>query len=197
MLALDGAHLAVGLSATWLVGVGRHWHDPYASWLERGGLASLLYLGALSVFLWLLYLPLRPAAWGLWRTLTFLGLVSPVALLQAVPVEYFVGYSSALRLGAWVLIVVIAWRVALLLWFLVRAAGLRPLEALASILLPVDVIEILLAHFDVRHEIDRFVNQSRSLDVLAAIATLSLPLPLLAYVVVVLVRLIERRRSSA
>jgi hypothetical protein len=194
LAALDGSHLIVGLVATLLVGVGRYWHAPHASSLQGAGVASLIYLAALSVFLWLLYLPLRPEAWSIRRTLTFLSLVSLPGVLQAIPVREFADYWEALRLGAWVLGVVTIWRVALLLWFLVRSAGLRPLEAVISVLLPIDLILLALAYFQVGHEISDFVNGFRAFDILASMAFLALPLPLLGYAAVVVVRFVARRR---
>jgi hypothetical protein len=205
LLGLDNSHLAIGLTSTWLVGMGRYWHVPHASWLgadptrwfQRAGFASLLYVGALSLALWLIYLPLRPEAWSFRRTLTFVSLLSPPAVLQAIPLRDFLDYSEALALGAWLLGAITLWRAALLLWFLVRAARLRPLEALLSVLLPLDLMVIALPWFGVRHELDEFVNAGRSLDLLAMMAFLGLPIPLLGYVGVVVYRLIAGRRTFA
>jgi hypothetical protein len=193
---LDNSHLALGLAATWLVGVGRNWHAPHASWIHHAGLASLLYVAALSLALWLLYLPLRPEAWTFRRTLTFMSLLSPPAILQAIPLRDFLDYREELVLGAWLLGAITFWRTALFLWFLVRSARLRPLEAFLSVLLPLDLIVMALAHYQVRHPIDEFVNAGRSLDVLAMMAFFALPIPLLGYVGVVAYRFVARRRSS-
>jgi hypothetical protein len=195
LLGLDSSHLILGLVTTWLVGMGRYWHVPYASWVQRAGFASLLYVGALSLALWVIYLPLRPEAWSFRRTLTFVSLLSPPAALQAIPLRDFADYREALVLGAWLLGAITLWRAALLIWFLVRSARLRPLEAFLSVLLPLDLIVLALSHFQVRHEIDAFVNGFRSLDFLAMMAFFGLPIPLLAYVGVVVYRLVANRRT--
>jgi hypothetical protein len=184
--ALDDWHLRVGLVVTCLVGVGRHWHDPHASELQRAGLGSLIYLAALSLFLWLLYLPLRLDAWSLRRMLTFLSLLAPPAALQAIPLERLPGYS--LVLGASLLGVITLWRVALLHRFLVRSAGLRPFSATMALLLPLDVIVLALAKAQVDHAIERWFNDLRSFDYLALLAGFCLPVALLSYVGLVIAR---------
>jgi hypothetical protein len=194
LLGLDTSHLILGLATTWLVGMGRYWHVPHASWVQRVGFASLLYVGALSLALWVICLPLRPEAWSFRRTLTFVSLLSPPAALQAIPLRDFADYSQARVLGAWLLGAITLWRAALLIWFLVRSARLRPLEAFLSVLLPLDLIVIALSHFQVRHEIGAFVNGFRSFDLLESMALLGLPIPLFAYVGVVVSRLIAHRR---
>ncbi len=143
LLALDRRHLAFGLACTWLVGIGRYWDDPRAHLVQHLGLGSVMYVFALSLFLWLLLWPLAPQNWS-WRpVLTFVTLVSPPAALYAIPVERFMSLHAARGLNAWFLAAVAAWRVALLFWFLwhvagfrggVVVAGLLPLTAIASAL---------------------------------------------------------------
>jgi hypothetical protein len=197
LLALDHSHLAVGVLATWLAGVARYSHIPTYSWEKPIGVGSLVYLPALSLFLWLIYLPLRPEAWTFLRTLTFVSLTSPPAFLQAIPIELCLDYRENRVASAWILGVVTVWRTALLLWFLVRSAGLKPHEALVSVLLPLDLIVLALSSFDVRHAISDYVNAFRELDVLALMAFIYLPIPAVFYVAVVVYRFVARRRARA
>ncbi len=192
--ALDRQHLWLGLIVTWLVGAGR-WHAPYASPAQHAGLGSLVYVCALSGLVWLLYLPLRLEAWSFRRTLTFVSLLSAPAILE-VPVHHFFDSWDARVFSAWLMGLVTLWRVALLLWFLVRAAGLPPFAAVVSLLLPVDLIVYALAYLGVEHDIDRYVNAMRELDLLGLLAALALVPTLIAYALLVAARLGARRGKS-
>src|SRR5687768_8039418 len=80
-LRLDRRHLGFGLATTWLAGIGRYWDHPDAHLLQYAGLGSVVYVVVLSLFLWLLIWPLRPANWRYERVLTFVTLTAPPALL--------------------------------------------------------------------------------------------------------------------
>jgi hypothetical protein len=164
---------------TWCVGLerywfnsqsGRYWFNPDAPWWRSTGLSSLAYVGALSLGWWLLFTPLKPAAWSLGRVLTFVSLLSLPGVVHAIPPFCFTHPEDA-RLpgpeaevaGAWLLGGVVSWRAALALWFLVRVGRLPWLAALAAMLLPLNLIPIALSYFDVRHPIDEVVNGWRSL----------------------------------
>ena len=67
---LNLRHLLLGLTCTWIVGVGRWWEDPRAGIVQKLGLGSIAYVFFLSGFLWLLLWPLGPANWTLRRLLT-------------------------------------------------------------------------------------------------------------------------------
>jgi hypothetical protein len=142
---LDRRHLALGLGATWLAGIGRYWDHPDAHVLQYAGLGSVIYVAVLSLFLWLLIWPLRPASWGYVRVLTFVTLTAPPALLYAIPVERFMPLEEAQTANLWFLLVVASWRVALLLFFLCRVAKLHPLLAVVASLLPLALIIVGLA----------------------------------------------------
>jgi hypothetical protein len=142
---LDRRHLAFGLGTTWLAGIGRYWDHPDAHVLQYAGLGSVIYVAVLSLFLWLLIWPLRPASWGYVRVLTFVTLTAPPALLYAIPVERFMPLEEAQTANLWFLLIVASWRVALLLFFLCRVAKLHPLLALVASLLPLALIIVGLA----------------------------------------------------
>ena len=62
--SLNHRHLALGLLFTWMVGMGRWWEDPQAGLLQHLGIGSLIYVFALSAFLWLILWPLNPPHWS-------------------------------------------------------------------------------------------------------------------------------------
>ncbi|HYI13267.1 MAG TPA: hypothetical protein VEK57_29745 [Thermoanaerobaculia bacterium] len=138
--ATTARHLIAGLLFTWAAGVGRYWDSPRASTLQHLGLGSIVYVLALSAFLWLLLLPLRPRRWPFVRLLTFICAVSPPAVLYAIPVEQFLSLAGARRANVWFLAIVATWRVALYLIFLIRYAGFRNLRLAVAALLPLTII---------------------------------------------------------
>lgn len=141
---VDLRHLAVGLLFTWAAGVGRYWDNPRVSLLQHLGLGSLIYVFALSAFLWLLFLPLRPARWSYRHVLTFITAVSPPALLYAIPVERFMSLADARVTNFWFLAVVAVWRVALYVVFLWRYARFEPLPFVVASILPLTIIVFAL-----------------------------------------------------
>jgi hypothetical protein len=191
--ALDHRHVTGGLLATLLVGIGRYGDAASASWVERLGLESVLYVGGLSLLVWLLGWLLAPASFGPLRVLAFVSLTALPGALDAVPVSAFVQPWEAVPVNAWLEGLVAAWRTALLLWFLTRQ-GLHWLEAAISSLVCVDVIVIALAAFDVRHPLSEHVNGWRSLDYFAVLGYLAFPPLMLSYVGVVVRRLLARHR---
>jgi hypothetical protein len=144
-LQLDRRHLVFGLGATWLAGIGRYWDHPDAHLLQYAGLGSVIYVAVLSLFLWLLIWPLKPANWGYVPVLTFVTLTAPPALLYAIPVERFMELDEAQRANLWFLLIVASWRVALLLFFLRRSAQLPVFLGFVSALLPLALIVVGLA----------------------------------------------------
>lgn len=151
--SLSGRHLAAGLVATWLAGIGRYWDHPKASLLQHLGVGSLAYVVALSTLLWLLTWPLRPKDWSWRRVLTFVTMTSPPALLYAIPVERLMPLKMAVEVNAWFLGIVAAWRVALWYTFLVRGAGLRWRPAIPATLLPLTGIVVSLALLNLEHAV--------------------------------------------
>jgi hypothetical protein len=139
------AYLAWGLFVTWLAGIGRYWDHPNANWWQYAGLGSVAYVFVLSVFLWLIVAPLRPRNWSFIGVLIFVTLTSLPALLYAIPVEKFMTLENAQAANVIFLAIVASWRVALLVVFLKRAAGLTATGVLVASLLPLTVIVTALA----------------------------------------------------
>jgi hypothetical protein len=138
-------YLAWGLFVTWLAGIGRYWDHPAANWWQYAGLGSVSYVFVLSAFLWVVVTPLRPRNWSFAGVLIFVTLTSLPALLYAIPVEKFMSLPNAQTANVMFLAIVASWRVALLIVFLKRAAGLSVLGVIVASLLPLTVIVTALA----------------------------------------------------
>ena len=100
LAALDRQDLLLGLLATWVVGIGRYWDDPGASFGQHLGVGSVAYVFALALLLWLILWPLAPTRWSYVRVLTFVTLVAPPAILYALPVERFASLATARSINA-------------------------------------------------------------------------------------------------
>ncbi len=137
---LGRTHLILGLTATWIVGIGRWWDDPGANILQHLGLGSIIYVLFLSAILWLIIRPLDPAKWSYSHVLTFVSLTSPPAILYAIPVERFTDLATARSLNVWFLATVALWRVALLFFYLRRHARLKYIALFVASLLPLTAI---------------------------------------------------------
>ena len=197
------AYLGFGLAMTWLAGIGRYWDNPRAELWQLAGLGSVAYVYSLALVLWLLILPLRARRWSYRNVLLFVCLTSPPALLYAIPVERFMSGEAALAANAWFLGLVASWRVALLLVFLKRDAGLRMWEAIVACLLPLALSVVALALLNLEHVVfnlmsgiraeDRSVNDAAYLVVvtLSYFSFLASPLLAIAYL-----WLVFRRREG-
>ena len=135
-------HLAFGIFCAWLVGMGRYWDDPRANLAQHLGVGSVVYVFALSLAVWLVVLPLRPARWSYLNVCAFVALVSPPAILYAIPVERLFTLETAASLNVWFLATVAAWRVALLVFYLRRQAALGWLAVAVAGLLPLAAIVV-------------------------------------------------------
>lgn len=158
---LDGWHLAFGLFCTWLAGVGRSWDNPQAELLQRSGIGSLVYVFALSGFLWIIVAPLGPRHFSYRGLLTFVCLTAPPALLYAVPVERFFDAATARNINAGFLAFVAAWRVALLAFYLMRSAQLNRVQTLVATLLPLSLIVSVVAFFNAAADVMRAMDGVR------------------------------------
>ncbi len=147
---LGKKHLAFGFFCTWLVGIGRFWDHPNAKLFQYLGLGSVIYVIVFSAFLWLFVKPLRPARLPFLNLLTFVTLVSPPALLYAIPVERWYPIETASNINKWFLLIVAAWRVALLFFYLIRYAGLGG-EVFIAILWPLSLIIVILTTLKVEN----------------------------------------------
>ncbi len=141
---LDGRHLVFGLACTWLAGIGRYWDHPNAKLLQYLGAGSVIYVFALSLFLWLVLWPFRPKNWSYRNLLTFITLVSSPALLYAIPVERWFSFETAATLNVCFLAVVAGWRVALLIVYLRKNSELEAGVLFVATFLPLTVIVVAL-----------------------------------------------------
>lgn len=144
VMATGRAHLIVGLVFTWLAGMGRYWDNPRAGFWQKLGLGSVIYVFALSAFVWLLLWPLRPQRWSYTKLATFIAAVAPPALLYAIPVERFMTLQDARSVNVWFLALVATWRVVLYVLYLWRVAELRWLRLFSGAVLPLTVIVFTL-----------------------------------------------------
>jgi hypothetical protein len=140
LIELNRRHLTIGLGCTWLVGMGRYWDNPRVGLLQHLGVGSVVYVFALSFFLWLIIWPARPRHWSYFRMLTFVTLVSPPAVLYAIPVQMVFSLDTSNEINAWFLALVATWRVALLFFFLRRLGELGWTEIIVTSLLPLTLI---------------------------------------------------------
>ena len=158
LLRLDSRHLAFGLLCTWLVGIGRFWDHPNAKLVQYLGLGSVIYVVALSLLLWLFIRPLRPKNWTYRSVLTFITLVSPPAALYALPVERWFSLETATDLNKWFLLIVAAWRVALLIFFVKRFGELKGREVVVATILPLAAIVLTLSSLKLDQRVLRMMG---------------------------------------
>ena len=158
LLAFNHRHLILGLACTWLVGIGRYWDNPKAHLLQHLGVGSVVYVFLLALFLWLLVWPLRLKGWSYFRVITFVAIVSPPAVLYAIPVERFFDLATANSYNVWFLLIVAAWRVALLVFFLKRLGRLGGFSVLIVTLLPLILIVITLTMLNLEKVVFNFMG---------------------------------------
>lgn len=146
-LGLDRRHLAFGLLCTWVVGMGRSWDDPQAGLVRHLGVGSVLYVFVLAFLLWASANPLLVKRISYLKFLTFVCLTSPPAILYAIPVEMFVKPATASALNLLLLCIVASWRVALLISFLRKGAGMRAGEIFVATTFPLATILVPISLF--------------------------------------------------
>jgi hypothetical protein len=161
LINLTGKHLAFGLLCAWIVGIGRYWDNPRVGMLQHLGIGSVVYVFALSLFLWLIVWPLRPKHWTYFRVLTFVSLVSPPAILYAIPVEQFYSLLTADNINVVFLLIVAIWRVALLIFFLRRLGELDWFSIPVATLLPLTVIVFTLTALNLEKAVFDFMGGIR------------------------------------
>ena len=137
---LRPAHLVFGLLVAWAVGLGRYWDHPHPYAFQSLGVGSLAVLGVLGLLLYVLLAPLRPRAWSLLHLYTFLALTALPGLVYAIPVERHLELEQAQTVNAWFLAAVAAWRVAMLVTYLRRWAGLEGWVLTVGLLLPLSLV---------------------------------------------------------
>ncbi len=145
------AYLAYGLIVTWMAGMGRYWDNPKAMWWQTAGLGSVLYVFILAALLWALIAPLNPPRWRFRDVLLFLTMTSLPAWLYAIPVEMMMPLPRAQAVNSLFLAIVAGWRVALLVLFLKRAAGLSGASIVVAAFLPLSLIITALSMLNLEH----------------------------------------------
>src|SRR6267142_4474826 len=161
LIGFTRKHLAFGLLCTWIVGIGRYWDNPRVHLLQHLGLGSVVYVFVLSLFLWLIVWPLRPKNWSYFRVLVFVSLVSPPAILYALPVEKFYSLDTANSLNAWFLAIVATWRVALLIFFFRRLGELDSFSVVIATLVPLTLIVFTLTVLNLEKAVFDFMGGVR------------------------------------
>ena len=168
LAALNGWHLLFGLLCTWVVGIGRYWDNSRVPLLQRLGVGSVIYIFLLSLLLWLVLWPLRPKNCSYLRVLTFVSLVSPPAILYAIPVEHFYSIDTANSLNLLFLAIVAAWRVALLLFFMRRLGEMTWPTITIAALLPLTLIVVTLTVLNLERVVFNVMGGMRPSDRSAA-----------------------------
>ena len=131
---------------------------------------------------------------------------APPAVLYAIPVEKFMSMANARTANVWFLALIAAWRVALLVVFLKRTAGLSPVATAVATLLPISAIVVALSLLNLEHVVFNFMagfrDQTASGNDSAYVFVVMLSLfafvaaPVLGIIYVVLVYLAWRRHRT-
>lgn len=161
LIALGYKHLAFGLVCTWLVGMGRYWDNPRVGLLQHLGVGSVVYVFVLALLLWLIIWPLLPQHWSYLRIAAFVSLVSPPAILYALPVEKFYSIETANEINLLFLTVVATWRVALLIFFVRRLGQLGWFSLTIGTLLPLTLIVVTLTMLNLEKAVFDFMGGVR------------------------------------
>ncbi len=191
MLNFGWKHLIFGLILTWLVGIGRYWDNPRVEFLQQLGIGSVIYVFLLALLIFIVIIPLARAEWTYFTILTFITLVSPPAIIYAIPVQFYFDLETSNIINAWFLLIVAVWRLALLIFFLRRFALLRYGEVFVAAFLPITLLVFVLtilnlekAVFNIMGGFESNTPNDEALAVLAAITFLSFflfPVLLVAY----------------
>lgn len=139
------------VAVTLIVGIGRYWDHPAAEYWQYLGIGSVVYIFCLSLLLYLVVWPLRPSNWSYRGVLVFVGLTSLPALLYAIPVERAVDLKTAQSVNAWFLGVIAAWRVALLIRYLIASAKLHWFIVVTVSILMLSGIVVALTLLNLEH----------------------------------------------
>ena len=116
----------------------------YLGLLQHLGIGSVVYVFALAFLLWAFVYPLKPKNWSYFTVVTFVALVSPPAILYAIPVEKLFSFETAVLINVWFLAIVALWRVALLIYFLRVVGRLEVGSVLVASLLPLTLVVVAL-----------------------------------------------------
>jgi hypothetical protein len=158
LVNVHARHLIFGVLCAWTVGIGRFWDNTRAGLFLHSGLGSVVYVFVLSLMLWLIVWPLKPKNWSYFRVAVFVSLVSPPAIIYAIPVEKFYSIDTANSINVWFLTIVAAWRVALLFFFLRKLGELNWFEIITASLLPLTLIIVILAMLNLERVVFNFMG---------------------------------------
>jgi hypothetical protein len=185
-------HFLIGLTGTWLAGIGRYWDHPSADSLQYIGLGSVIYIFLLALLIYMIVWPYRLQQWSYFKALTFISLTSFPALLYAIPVERFLPLNTAASLNAWFLGIVALWRLLLLFRFLKVYDRLRwwnvffiALFPMCLLITTLTILNLEKVVFDIMAGLRNTTGREKSYNVLIALtyysAILFIPL-LIGYV---------------
>jgi hypothetical protein len=205
MINVGWRHLAFGLAWAWIAGIGRYWDNPRVGFWQHLGVGSVVYVFILALFLRLVIWPMRPRHWTYFRVVTFIAMVSPPALIYAIPVERFYSLYTANSINAVFLLIVAVWRVALLFWFLNRVGRLPWYVVFVGATLPLSLIVVALTLLNLEQVVFNLMGgitqpsgNDGAYDTLLYISLISVYLffPLLiAYTTMAVIRITQARRD--
>lgn len=162
--ALERRHLIAGLVACWVVGMGRYWDDPRASWLQHAGVGSVLYVFAMAALLWLTVKPISPERFRYSGILTLVVLTSPPAALYAIPVERWMSLEDANQMNLRFLGIVALWRLALWVHYLKRWGLFMGGMTFVGAAMPLAVIFMALIQLNLHHVVVNIMGGIREAD---------------------------------
>lgn len=137
-------HLLFGLFTTWLVGIGRAWHNPRVAEFQHWGVGSLGVVVGIALLIYIIVWLLRPEHWSFFNVLTFVS-------LTALPGAMFVYPYPSGETKALLLLILSVWRVALLGVYIVRYSELEAKYCFYSIYLPCGLTLVGLTMLNLQH----------------------------------------------
>ncbi len=162
--SLGSSHLIAGLIACWIVGIGRYWDDPRATFLQHTGLGSVAYVFVLAAVLWCVAKPTAPERFTYAGILTFITMTSPPAALYAIPVEKWMTLEDANARNLQFLLIVALWRVMLWGHYVRRHGWLGIAQVFAVSATPLAVILITLVTLNLDHVVFNVMGGIRNAD---------------------------------
>lgn len=158
MLNFGWTHFIFGLICAWIVGIGRYWDNPNAEFLQHLGIGSVIYIFALSLLIFIVVAPLTSVNCSYFNVCTFIALVSPPAIIYAIPVQIYFDLQTANEINAWFLLIVAVWRLCLLMFFLRRFALLNYFQVFVGTFLPITLIIFVLTLLNLEKAVFNFMG---------------------------------------
>lgn len=199
-------HFIFGLICTWMVGVGRYWDNSRVGVWQHLGVGSVVYVFVLSFFLWLIILFLQAKDWTYFRVLTFISLVSPPAILYAIPIQFFFNLSIANNTNSVFLLIVAAWRAMLLIFFLRKFTKLNWFSIVSASVFAMTLIIAVLASLNLEQVVFDFMRgvtepspNDEAYEILFIITFYSVfifPFALISYVIAMITNIFKKNESE-